>query len=557
MLRGVVLRKTISSFGVPKALHALVHASVASRSEEVERHSRFMAANIFAGCAAFSVPFANVLQTSSSSLDGIAIAGVGFPLIAAWMVSRTGDLRRAGYVSLAGFASFLAGFGLLTQSLAAPLAVATAGLGLATVILWQRFAEPRPVAAEIRPGPGSLSLAGDTETLVTTHDSRGATLAVSGVLQDAFGLRTETGRRNGLANRIHLQDRIPFLKAISDAAHGAAVPALECRARDAEGLWHRVEIEFSSAPLCHDGAVSCTLRELTPPNAKSILQPADGAHDSQRFIMTMSHELRTPLNAIAGFTDVLKREIFGKLETEKQREYVGLIQDSASHMLSVVNTMLDYLRLDDGKYAVSLKPVDFEDVASPAMNMLSDVAADAGVDLTCEVAVGLPTLKADASALQQVLVNLLSNAIKFTPRGGAVRLTARRVDDIAVIEVVDSGIGMDSAFLARADKPFVQASRDPELACEGTGLGLSLAKGLLALQHGGLAIESEKGRGTSVAVTLPLHFSSSNPVPSNEEDRLVRLSGLAAAKASRFGEPSKTSPDKYQSKGDRHARRSA
>ena len=225
---------------------------------------------------------------------------------------------------------------------------------------------------------------------------------------------------------------------------------------------------------------------------------------ADRYLASVSHELRTPLNAILGFSDILQQEMFGALANERQREYVGLIHQSGAHLLSVVNMILDMSKIDMGAYHILSEPFEVKEAISLSLSMVRQQAAAKNIGLKSELSGDVDECVGDRRAFQQILINLLSNAVKFTPPGGAVCLETSREDGYLKVCVNDTGIGISDADLDRIGQPFFQVQNDNTRSFEGTGLGLSLVRGLVELHCGGLTIESELGAGTSVIVRLPL-----------------------------------------------------
>ena len=223
-----------------------------------------------------------------------------------------------------------------------------------------------------------------------------------------------------------------------------------------------------------------------------------------RFLATMSHELRTPLNAIIGFSEMLMNEAQIRLDAERRREYAELINESGTHLLAVVNGILDMTKLDSGDFEIRPEPFRLAGVVDGCCDLLALKAREAGLDLAVEVAPELPEIVADKRALKQILINLLSNAIKFTDRGGHIKVSAVLEGTSIAITVADSGIGIGEEDLPRIGRPFFQARGSYDRRHDGTGLGLSIVKGLVALHGGDVTIRSRVGEGTSVIVRLPV-----------------------------------------------------
>jgi len=228
-----------------------------------------------------------------------------------------------------------------------------------------------------------------------------------------------------------------------------------------------------------------------------------------RFLAAVSHELRTPLNAIIGFSDLLLHEAVSGPLPAKQSEHVGLIREAGNHLLAVVNSILDISKIEAGAYSIHPEPFELKSALELTVSLLDSQANDKGVALTIADRDAVGELDADQRAVHQILLNLVSNAIKFTPQGGRVMLSAARQGERIAIMVADTGIGIAADDLAGLGRPFAQVQNDYTRKFEGTGLGLSLVKGLVALHDGDLAIESAPGAGTTVTVSFPAQRAAS------------------------------------------------
>ncbi|MGQ0673042.1 MAG: sensor histidine kinase [Hyphomicrobium sp.] len=222
------------------------------------------------------------------------------------------------------------------------------------------------------------------------------------------------------------------------------------------------------------------------------------------FIANMSHELRTPLNTVIGFSKLLSEHDKRKLRDAEIVEYAHLIHDSAGHLLSVINDILDISKMQSGKYTLDAREVYIEEVVQACVASFRTTAAEAGVTLEMRVPADLPPVRGDVTKLRQIFTNLISNAIKFTLTGGTVLIEAMRLADGSLLLLVrDTGIGMTEDELKVALTPFGQVDGGRSRWREGTGLGLPIAKALVELHGGELQVLSVKGQGTEVAVVLP------------------------------------------------------
>ncbi|MDE2465273.1 MAG: MASE1 domain-containing protein, partial [Alphaproteobacteria bacterium] len=236
----------------------------------------------------------------------------------------------------------------------------------------------------------------------------------------------------------------------------------------------------------------------------------DAAENANRsksmFLANMSHELRTPLNAVIGFSEVMKSEMFGPLGHSHYRDYAGLIHDAGSHLLDLINDVLDMSKIEAGKFEIEKQSIDAVSVVEDCLRLMQERARAGGVRLLREIPDRPLMLLADRRAFKQILLNLLSNAVKFTPQEGAVTVTLRRdpLRRTCVLTVRDTGVGIPREAISRLGNPFVQARGGVATTHQGTGLGLALVRALSQMHDGTLRIESDVGAGTLVTVELPL-----------------------------------------------------
>ncbi len=320
-----------------------------------------------------------------------------------------------------------------------------------------------------------------------------------------------TGR--AFLDRVHLTDRVALLNAIDGVASAGGQAELTLRIR--------LPQDISTAPCVHEDfrvtvsaqrGMDVVLLAVRPAdeadglrieNARLRLERQNFDAAKSRFIASVSHELRTPLNAIIGFADLLLMDVQGPLASEKQRDYVETIRESGSHLLAVVNAILDVSKIESGTYLLEPEEFDAASVLDMPLAVVSKLAAERGVTVSAAIDADCGRLHADRRSVQQILINLLSNAVKFSGPASNVRVKAESFANWIRIRVEDDGIGMDAAFLDRAGTPFAQADNTYTRQNEGTGLGLSVVKGLVELHRGRFAIESAPGKGTAVTVCLP------------------------------------------------------
>ncbi|KMO12288.1 sensor histidine kinase [Methylobacterium indicum] len=506
---------------------------------------------------------------SSAALTGLVVClasltGGPSSAVTIWLVMIPVEALLAGSHRAALVAALLAmlgavavaviepatGFGFFAwpSALAMPVFAITAICHVLALSLEHRRREGRWSARLNAASMRDALLLDAIDDLVTWHDRTGSVLQASPAARSLAGTTPDALEGRGLFNRVHVSDRPAFLTALSAAAVQAQPVTVQFRLHAAGEageagpvIWaemraHRVPGAMVPA-VAGEAAVVAVTRDVSEHRRRSEeIEEARAAAEradevKSRFLATVSHELRTPLNAIIGFSEMLEAESTLALGPERRREYAGIIHSSGRHLLEVVNTLLDMSRIQSGNFDYAPEPFEIAGLARGVCDLMQIRADQGGVRLRREIAADLPEVTADPRACRQMLINLLSNAVKFTPRGGDVTLSVRRVFDRIEMAVTDTGIGIAEADLPRLGDPFFQAGLGAGSGYgrphEGTGLGLSVVRGLVGLHHGELTVESGPSRGTRVVVTLPLDCrvgrgDPGNPVP-------IRTAALAAA----------------------------
>lgn len=246
--------------------------------------------------------------------------------------------------------------------------------------------------------------------------------------------------------------------------------------------------------------------------AKVAAESADRLKSA--FLATMSHELRTPLNSIIGFTGIVLQGLAGPLTGEQERQ-LGMVRDSARHLLALINDVLDISKIEAGELKVADEPFELASSLDKVANLVRPLAEKKGLSLALEGREIAPSsMHGDARRVEQILLNLLSNAIKFTDAGG-VRVVVETADDAGQcvsrairIKVIDSGVGIRADDLAQLFQPFRQVDSALARRHEGTGLGLTICRRLASLMGGSVEVESRWGEGSIFSLTLPVRSTA-------------------------------------------------
>lgn len=545
-------------------LDRLVHADARRDRRNAQAHLRFIATRVLCvatACAA--LPIYLLLRSGPGLFDLTIVISVLMLLAPALLVSRTGQLERGHHLSaalvsasiaalavqsgglsshalplfaivlldtavsgsrravvvalawtLAGIAAIAAIPPLpaahLPSSLVAALLLAAA-FGMAWLFVYRG---ERHASSQMRSQARATTALDTVNDVVLWREATGDISFANASAHEQLGIDRRAFNEAVLFERINIGDRPAYLKALSDArlgsGHGQALVRLSVEGEGGRSV--RI-FEMSArrvAPFDTEQAVVIGLRDVTERHAADELREVARreaeriATSKSQFLATMSHELRTPLNAIIGFSELLTQRDVIPADDPRREEYARIINGSGQHLLEVVNAILDMSKIESGMMTIEQERVELGRVIQSSRELLAVRAAEKPVALTESVAADLPDIIGDRRALKQILLNLMSNAVKFTPPGGEVSVTAVRDRDQVEIVVSDTGCGIAESDLVQLGSPFFQARQTYDRQHEGTGLGLSVVRGLLGLMGGAMLIESAPGAGTRVVIRLPV-----------------------------------------------------
>lgn len=451
----------------------------------------------------YGAGLAAIAALTSSSIM-LVIMAAALPL-ETWFVSRkplavlSGTAGAAVILAVTGFSVAIISPVSLILSLLYVTSLIARSSSARTVVISTPQAIQKPVVA-----------AGD---LLITLDAEGIVSEIGTASAACLGVKPNMLEGVALIDRVHVADRVQYVSLLADLRSGRKAHPADVRLRTLED-GNPVFLSFRMQGEAANGIITLVGRSLEGEhrlveeiNALKAQLEAERIGKG-RLLATVSHELRTPLNSIIGFSDMLSHEMGCPLQNEKQREYAGLIHKSGNYLLELVNSVLDNSRLETGTYRIEPQSFAFRDAADLCASVMLPQAEKKGLAFCHRVNANTGDVVADRRAVQQILLNLAANAVKFTERGGCVTIDASRVviDGRPQLEIIvaDTGIGIEPEDMQRIGSPFVRADNQYTRTQEGTGLGLSVVRGLVELHQGAMSIKSCVGKGTVVTVHLPV-----------------------------------------------------
>jgi PAS domain S-box-containing protein len=314
----------------------------------------------------------------------------------------------------------------------------------------------------------------------------------------------------------------------------------EFRMRNTQGEWRWFYSRNSVFSRDLKGQVKCTVgsaQDITERKlAETQLQQTyaellQATRLKNEFLATMSHELRTPLNAILGMTELLQEEIYGSIN-EKQMTALQTIENSGSHLLELINDVLDIGKVESGQVHLEISSISIAALCESSLLFIQQQARKKNIQVHRVLPSNLPNIHVDERRIRQALINLLNNAVKFTLEGGTITLEVSEVRlersttnltpiNYLKIAVIDTGIGITAENIQKLFQPFIQIDSALNRQYDGTGLGLALVKRLVELHGGNVELTSELGVGSCFAIKLPFNIDS----PTIEEQTEQDLSG--------------------------------
>jgi signal transduction histidine kinase len=229
---------------------------------------------------------------------------------------------------------------------------------------------------------------------------------------------------------------------------------------------------------------------------------AEANRAKAEFLAVMSHELRTPLNAISGYVDLMSLGVDGGL-TEKQRTSLTRIQLNQQHLLSLIDDILSFAKIEAGKLRVDIENVLVHDAINTLEAIVRPELERKALAFSCDPCDDVLSVRADPEKLRQILLNFVANSIKFTADGGTIRVGADRRGESVRISVSDTGIGIPSDQMEYVFEPFFQVEQGPTRRYPGIGLGLAIARDLARAMDGEVRLQSTVGEGSTISLILP------------------------------------------------------
>jgi len=346
---------------------------------------------------------------------------------------------------------------------------------------------------------------------VVLIDKNGSIRSISHPAEALFGFDGDDVRGRPLVSLFALESQQAVADYLASLSQNGVASVLndgrEVIGREAEG--RPIPMFMTIGRLPGDTGYCAVVRDITQwKRAEEELTKAksDAEHASSQkseFLARVSHEIRTPLNAIIGFSELMLDERFGTISNDRYRDYLRDINRSGTHVLDLVNDLLDISKIEAGQQEMTYEAVALNDVLSEAVAIMQPQANRERVIIRSSFLPKLPDIVADLRSVKQIALNILSNAVRYTQAGGQVVIsTAYEKNGDVVMRVRDTGVGMTQAEIEQAMKPFRQINALQRSRGDGTGLGLPLTKAMAEANRARFSIQSAPGEGTLVEITF-------------------------------------------------------
>jgi PAS domain S-box-containing protein len=371
----------------------------------------------------------------------------------------------------------------------------------------------RAMAAEHESEVRKASILETALDSIITSDEQGRITEFNPAAQATFGYRKEDVIGRQMVDLIippqfreaHLKGMQRYLATGEAHVLGRRI---EISAMRSDGSEFPVELAIVRVPIDGPAFFTAYVRDLTArrkleAEQARLLQVSEEANKAKsQFLATMSHELRTPLNAISGYTELLKLGIRGPV-TDAQVADLDRINRSQAHLLGIINDILQFAKLEVGQLQIHTENFSVDEALSIAEELVAPQLESRRLSYVYEHGDTSVSIRADRDRFEQIVLNLLSNAIKFTPEKGTVTVGWRVSGDNVVIEVADTGIGIEETQLERIFDPFVQVHSGTTRTSEGVGLGLAISRDMARQMGGDIAVRSKSSEGSTFSLSLP------------------------------------------------------
>ncbi len=308
---------------------------------------------------------------------------------------------------------------------------------------------------------------------------------------------------------VHQEDRATFMQKLLFEGRISGMES-EVYRKDGTKIWIAENARIVRSPKggiqYYEGSIwDVTERRKAEEAMRNARIEAEiSSRSKMEFLANMSHELRTPLNAIIGFSEIIKDEIMGPMTNNVYKEYAQDIYQSGNHLLKIISDILEVSKIETGNREINPSNFKISKALRSCITIMSGRIEKSGVDFNVQMPDDLPEILAEELSFKQIMLNLIGNAIKFTPKSGRVTVNAF-VEDSGemVIDVEDTGMGMNDEEIQKALKPFGKVDGNFSTMKEGTGLGLTIVQSLVRLHGGKFQLTSQKGVGTRARIILP------------------------------------------------------